>query len=344
MASSRKIRKRPLPFYCDSSDGENTSSSGNIYTVGSSIDLPKDVVSWTVSNLGKLGIIYDRIAKPTPNDVLQIVTDKTGYYGYLTRGQQELKDLLFEHLDIDLTKDKLNRKQYYLKGEIINDLQLNADRIQNELEHGSNQSPSQSVIYKHALDFIKEVKRLVNKMADCNNLGHGPVPEAFYTSGQLYKTTIKIAGVKVTSVPDLVLEKNEDITSHSVSSTVTIAEVKKASINANKEERKEVDQDQKANIQHWLSDEVLGRHGGELLLAWNSMETGFVPGMIIIGTKIYFTLLHINYYHVHLLGPGVKNMNEVGKQKATVYYSEPKDILVKDDRNDLIQSMMRLNN
>ncbi|VDI42738.1 Hypothetical predicted protein [Mytilus galloprovincialis] len=133
-------------------------------------------------------------------------------------------------------------------------------------------------------------------MADCTNLGSGTVPEAFYTSlmssfarlchltpvqGQLYKTTLKIAGVKVTSVPDLVLEKNEDITSHSVSSIV-----KKESATTKTEKRKEIDNDQKANIQHWLSDKVLGRHGGELLLAWNSMETEFVPGMITIGTKV----------------------------------------------------------
>ncbi|XP_076109059.1 uncharacterized protein LOC143077057 [Mytilus galloprovincialis] len=104
--------------------------------------------------------------------------------------------------------------------------------------------------------------------------------------GQLYKTTLQIAGVEVTSVPDLVLEKNEDITSHSVSSIVTTEEVKKESATTKTEKRKEIDNDQKANIQHWLSDKVLGRHGGELLLAWNSMETEFVPGMITIGTKV----------------------------------------------------------
>lgn len=65
---------------------------------------------------------------------------------------------------------------------------------------------------------------------------------------------------------------------------------------------------------------------------------------LLFSFQIYFTLLHIHSDHVALLGPGVKNMKEVRKQKATVYYSEQKDVLVKDDRNDLIQSIMRLNN
>ncbi|CAC5367813.1 unnamed protein product [Mytilus coruscus] len=344
--SGQRVRKRPLPSYfrTDSPDEENNSSSA------SSGD----------TAFGKLGIFYDRFAKPTPNDVLQIVADKTGDYRHLTKDQQEIVDVILEHLDFNLIieKEKLKRKQY-LEGEIISELHLTADKIQNQLEHGSNPSPSQSVIYRHALDFIKEVTRLVYKMADYNNLGRGTVPVAFYTSlmssfarlchltpvpGQLYETTLQIAGLKVTSTPDLVLEKNEDITSHSVSSIVTIEEVKKASVTAKTEEREGNEEDEKANIQHWLSDKVLGQHGGELLLAWNFLETEFVPGMISVGTKIYFTLLHINSDHVALLGPGVKNMKEVRKQKARVYYSEPKDILVKDDRNALIQSMMRLNN
>ncbi|VDI79673.1 Hypothetical predicted protein, partial [Mytilus galloprovincialis] len=71
--------------------------------------------------------------------------------------------------------------------------------------------------------------------------------------GHLYETTLQLAGVEVTSVPDLVLEKNEDITSHSVSSIVTIEEVKKASVIAKTEERKEIDNDQKQKKHPTLS-------------------------------------------------------------------------------------------
>ncbi|CAC5418047.1 unnamed protein product [Mytilus coruscus] len=342
MASSgQRVRKRPLPSYfrTDSPDEENNSSSASSgdTTSGPSVVVPKDVSNWTVFHLGKLGIFYDQFAKPTPSDVLQKVADKTGDYGYLTKDQQEILDVILEHLDFNviIEKEKLKRKQY-LKGEIINELHLTADKIQNQLEHGSNPSPSHDLqscirLYKRSNTSGLQDGRL-QQFRERNG------PEAFYTllmssfarlchltpvPGQLYETTLQIAGVKVTSTPDLVLEKNEDITFHSVSSIVTIEEVKKASVTAKTVEREGNEDNEKADIQHWLK---------------------FVPGMISVGTKIYFTLLHINSDHVAFLGPGVKNMKEVRKQKATVYYSEPKDILVKDDRNALIQSMMRLNN
>ncbi|CAG2211831.1 unnamed protein product [Mytilus edulis] len=213
------------------------------------------------------------------------------------------------------------------------------------------------MICSYALDFLTEVKRVIYKMADYN-LGKETVPESFYTSltssfaricqltpvpGLLYKTKLQIDTVEVTSIPDLVLEKKKNITS--ASSVVSIIEVKKAVITKAEENKEDKDDKKsKADIQHWLSEKVLGQHGGELLLAWNSVETEYVPGMIAVGTKIYFTLLHISLNHVRTLGPGVADMKEVDKHRATIYYSESKDILVKDDRNSLIQSIMRLNN
>ncbi|XP_063448123.1 uncharacterized protein LOC134727673 [Mytilus trossulus] len=62
--------------------------------------------------------------------------------------------------------------------------------------------------------------------------------------------------------------------------------VKKAVITEAEENKEDEDgKKSKAHIQHWLSEKVLGQHGGELLLAWNSLETEYVPGMIAVGTK-----------------------------------------------------------
>ncbi|XP_071149444.1 uncharacterized protein [Mytilus edulis] len=356
------LRKRPRSSYHEMTsddEGDNCSSTGDTNFSNESRPfgvLPKNVSDWTIFDLDKLAISYDRTAKPTPSDVLQLVTDKTGFYGNLTIEQQEVMKVITDNLVFDLEIDEENLKQQqYMEG-IITELRLTEDKLlQKQMEPIS--SHKQFMICSYALDFLTEVKRVIYKMADYN-LGKETVPESFYTSltssfaricqltpvpGLLYKTKLQIDTVEVTSIPDLVLEKKKNITS--ASSVVSIIEVKKAVITKAEENKEDKDDKKsKADIQHWLSEKVLGQHGGELLLAWNSVETEYVPGMIAVGTKIYFTLLHISLNHVRTLGPGVADMKEVDKHRATIYYSESKDILVKDDRNSLIQSIMRLNN
>ncbi|XP_076112769.1 uncharacterized protein LOC143080678 [Mytilus galloprovincialis] len=97
-------------------------------------------------------------------------------------------------------------------------------------------------------------------------------------------------------------------------------------------------------IEEDLDRNVLGRHAGELLLDVRKYAMGNdkMPGIIVNGTKVYFTLLDITSHHMIKL----YQRKELDKEKdvATIYYSRPLDILVEEDRILLIENFMRLNN
>ncbi|CAG2244888.1 unnamed protein product [Mytilus edulis] len=97
-----------------------------------------------------------------------------------------------------------------------------------------------------------------------------------------------------------------------------------------------------------LNVQVLGKHAGELLLDLH--EYGFIdnhiskltsPGLIIDGTKVYFTLLEMSKSHYEKLCKNVE-LNET--DRAIIYYSRPLDILHLESRNTLIENFVLLNN
>ncbi|XP_052072114.1 uncharacterized protein LOC127710361 [Mytilus californianus] len=96
-----------------------------------------------------------------------------------------------------------------------------------------------------------------------------------------------------------------------------------------------------------LNKRVLGQHAGELLLDLH--EYGFddhtskltLPGMIVDGTKVYFTLLEMTKTHHEKL---CKNLELDETDIATIYYARPLDILSQESRNILIENFVRLNN
>ncbi|VDI64741.1 Hypothetical predicted protein [Mytilus galloprovincialis] len=96
-----------------------------------------------------------------------------------------------------------------------------------------------------------------------------------------------------------------------------------------------------------LNEQVLGQHAGELLLDLH--EYGLddhisqltSPGLIIDGTKVYFTLLEMSKSHYEKL---CKNVELDETDRAIIYYSRPLDILHLESRNTLIENFVRLNN
>ncbi|XP_071151156.1 uncharacterized protein [Mytilus edulis] len=134
------LRKRPRPSYNETTsddEGHNCSSSGDTNFSNESRPfgaLPKNVSDWTIFDLDKLAIFYDRTAKPTPSDVLQLVTDKTGFYGNLTIEQQEVMKVIIDNLDFDLKiEEQKLKQQQYVEG-IITELRLTEDKLQKQME------------------------------------------------------------------------------------------------------------------------------------------------------------------------------------------------------------------
>ncbi|VDI09824.1 Hypothetical predicted protein [Mytilus galloprovincialis] len=109
---------------------------------------------------------------------------------------------------------------------------------------------------------------------------------------------------------------------------------------------------QKPAIYSKIPQNVLGQHGVELLInhPYYRKELNltkhelhymnYLPGMIVIGTEVLFTLLKIDDFHV----ADLKKNGFSEKRKATIYYSEPKDLLKKIDRDLLFDSFAKLCN
>ncbi|XP_076106121.1 uncharacterized protein LOC143074658 [Mytilus galloprovincialis] len=101
-------------------------------------------------------------------------------------------------------------------------------------------------------------------------------------------------------------------------------------------------------IYQWFNPDILAKHGGDLLLL-DQFFTGqldgtdglreYCPGVIVVGTEVTFTVLEIKTGHL----TDVKNKLCEGGQ-ATIFYSKPRDLLLKEDRDVLVEAFTRLNN
>ncbi|XP_071129962.1 uncharacterized protein [Mytilus edulis] len=98
----------------------------------------------------------------------------------------------------------------------------------------------------------------------------------------------------------------------------------------------------------YISSNTLAKHAGELLLDLHKYQSEpkvsnimNLPGIIVDGTKVYFTMLEMSESHHEKLD---KNIQLNGSDKATVYYAKPLDILVQSDRDIIIENLVKLHN
>ncbi|XP_071174910.1 uncharacterized protein [Mytilus edulis] len=99
-----------------------------------------------------------------------------------------------------------------------------------------------------------------------------------------------------------------------------------------------------------LNESVLGKHAGELLLDIRSngirkkngdTNERIMLGTIIDGTKVYLTLLEMTETHCRKLE---RQDQLTDTDRACIYYFKPFDIIFEEERNMLIECLMRLNN
>ncbi|CAC5407302.1 unnamed protein product [Mytilus coruscus] len=99
-----------------------------------------------------------------------------------------------------------------------------------------------------------------------------------------------------------------------------------------------------------LNELILGKHAGELLLDIRSngmrkkngdTNERIMLGTIIDGTKVYLTLLEMTEKHCRKLE---RQDQLTDTDRACIYYVKPFDIIFEEERNMLIECLMRLNN
>lgn len=191
--------------------------------------------------------------------------------------------------------------------------------------------------------------------------------------GSAWRSNMNIHQIDVTSTSDVVIMTKDHLSSQfpETSSVVSIAEVKHLGLFTKEDdekepkarplrntssyssEQKEADDSEssvheKPAILERIGQKFLGQHGGELLMHQSlyrktldeERSMKYIPGMMVIGTEVTLTLLELHGKHLAELRSKDGNI----RHKSFIYYSKPRDLLKKEDRDILLESFVRLNN
>ncbi|CAG2237240.1 unnamed protein product [Mytilus edulis] len=272
-----------IPCSSDSyeSDSESFESDSPFYSYAAK-SLPSSTQKWTSSMLESLGIYYDNNFHKSPTDILNMITEDTGIFGALTEQQ---------HL--------------YVEG-MKNSMTFDCS-IQDFIE--IMQKKNMFTVLDKEIANIKDLR-----------------------PGSAWKGEMVFNKSHVVSAADLVLlpDNSDSDSALSVVMVVTVFEVKSSKhlylqsntdVENGKKSPKRSSEDtadsdleehihQKPAIYSKIPQNVLGQHGVELLInhPYYRKELNltkhelhymnYLPGMIVIGTEVLFTLLKIDDFHV----------------------------------------------
>lgn len=370
-ASKRSCRTKKRVLTARSS--ETDSSNNNLPSLSSS------TTDWNVHFLESLGIFYNEVYHPSPLDILNMIYEDIDIFGPLTDDQK----LDVERLQKRMTFNSSIAEVMEDEADIVQnaDGDIFFPDLENDIENLSSPSLQRAedflvnvqlmiscqVAFLNGLTENEVPKDMfVNILEAFSNMCHIlPVP------GSAYKSKKIIQNVPVTSSPHVVLIpwKNRLIPfAEEAACVVTVAQVQKkkqtklSQVKWKNTEPIIVSQNLKhssdcgSEVSHEppifekVHGNILGQHGGELLINEHSygsiLSKGrilkYLPGIICIGTEVIFTLLKITSNHLRELKTKSKTVRQ--DTKAIIYYSEPKDLLRKMDRDILIELFIRLNN
>ncbi|XP_063421877.1 uncharacterized protein LOC134706670 [Mytilus trossulus] len=341
--------------------------------------IPSSTTDWNMSHLESLRIYFENAPKPI-SELLDKVFEYTGMFGplneeQLRRVKKHQDSMLFSTSladVIDYASEYYHYSNKHCDSRSYEEIITELDRVSGLQKQG--QSLDQ-VVY-----FLNHIMMIIQKM----RFSLKTLPKAgfkdllkifiqfsglFASDGKLWKADRIImkdhevmsgADVAITSV-GVDQEEFDDI-----SALVSIAEVNNhdnlTSQNIKDQEIKTLSKlisdssdshisegpaQGMPSICNWISSNVLGQHGGELLIHFDNFagiltqkDFFFRPGMILIGTKVVLTLLVCSKTH----WMEITDIDSIQKGTSFISYSEPKDLLIKEDRDELLESIARLNN
>lgn len=377
--SNLRKRKRPpseLRFRKrHKSEDRSSSSSDRGSSCRRKFDcIPTSTDQWDNYVLERLGINYNIHFHSSPCDILDLIYRKTGIFGPLSQEQNEYVKNLQDSITYSSSITNLLSVMNMINVDtFIPEMKKDIDSIRNR----QNSSYVEDFINSTRLMINYQVQHLTQGDRK------GPVPEDVFVDmfksyvkmcgllpvpGSVWKSSMCIHSINVQSESDVVIMPKDhlDDTSPDPVSVVSIVEVQNSyrqgrverptktrpSRSPTKSSLESIDSEpsvhQEPAIFEIIGHRLLGQHGGELL-THNELYGDFLsrrrafkylPGMIVIGTEVIFTVLAINGDHINELMK--RQMSD--KNKSYIYYSEPKDLLKKEDRDMLIESFVRLSN
>ncbi|XP_052085040.1 uncharacterized protein LOC127722186 [Mytilus californianus] len=326
-------------------------------------DIPHEINRWKSFDLDPLGIYFNRTFEDGPTCMFDVLAKSELPFEANPLAKETL-DALKSKLTFDLPPlDGLPRWSMNYASSLINQLYKNTALLRQSVSTNDNML---NISLSYAIDFTQRVafmlERLYRKKPTAKHMFSGMVG-AFARMcflqdelGNVYDSEMCLNNVDVVSRPDIrlkgtLLNTDEDDLSQQLSHlVVSVIEIKQNSDSKDpvykhktRSEKgcSETNEDADIHELSFLDAAVLGQHAGELLLEWeDSCFNPYMPGMIVSGTKVVMTLLHITQHHVNRL----KNSWDLvpDEDKATIHYGKPLDLLVKEDRDILLETLFKL--
>lgn len=324
--------------------------------------LPDWVSDWKKKHAERLHIYYDKDFLESPVDVLNKIGNNQTFSDYQKLYMEKIKSYLtFDAVYNETTHSDYSYNEFYKSF-----MKPVLDTILQKISVNEDTEPRLIIANCYVADFINDISYLLKRIEEDITK---TVPEEVYTSivssfatmcflkprvGKEDPTTwTNLFGLNVISKPDLRLYKKGTPSAFERPKTVvSVVEVKKGiqkdtnylkSSDTSSSASGSEDEATRPQIMTELNERILGRHAGELLLDFNRFAIkNKMPGMIVNGTKVIFTLLDMPSGHYCKLAANQQLDNST--DKATIYYSKPLNILINKDRDILIEAFMKLNN
>lgn len=155
------------------------------------------------------------------------------------------------------------------------------------------------------------------------------------------KMQLNLYGIETSSVPDLRFSMQRKCSAEERGVSVITATVGEAIMwSLSQEENTASEFDiRNLKLKGQSVDSLMGRHGGELLLeSTKSALQSTNLGIICVKTMIIFTCLNMNTEHLSSLQDG----SSVDSEKSYIHYSKPYNILVRKDREEILDTLFHL--
>ncbi|CAC5408570.1 unnamed protein product [Mytilus coruscus] len=315
----------------------------------STISFDNLVSHWDLNNLEILGLFYAK----QPVDINTLLNKSLSYNSQISHLSPRLKTFItilerFLNFDVSLPDD-------YSEGEQREDRRA---RWTNEMEALASLFDS---IMAYVREFYNDLKQFMvdSKLNRCTEGSYRELSRAFLKAcglgiraGNAMNQTLEIGELTIKSVPDLrcCFHSNSSEVNYQVETVLVIGEIKQWKRNW------KLLHSMDFKSQHLQPCNVLGQHGGQLLLETNStcfrigVDSGHQPsrlvyGAIVIGTQIVFTALEISEQHlteienVKTYKGRMENENRTGN--STISYTRPYDYLKVSERSLIYESLLR---
>ncbi|VDI55880.1 Hypothetical predicted protein [Mytilus galloprovincialis] len=364
------------------SDSESFKSDSPYYR-NAAKSLPSSTQKWTSTMLESLGIYYNNDFHKSPTDILNMITEDTGIFGGLTEQQNLYVEGMKNSMTFDCTiQDFIEIMQKKNMFTVLDKEIANIKELRKEVPYTSLAEDfirSVKMMLTHYFHFYTKSIRCpaFHNPVPKDRFVHifrsfARICNLIVEPGSAWKGEMVLGKSHVVSAADLVLLPDNSESALSVVMVVTVFEAKSSKslhLKSNTEDQNgkkkpkmssedtaSSDSEEhihlKPAIYSKIPQNILAQHGVELLIhhPYYRKELNltkhelhymnYLPGMIVIGTEVVLTLLKIDDFHV----ADLKINGFSVKRKATIYYSEPKDLLKKIDRDLLFDSFAKLCN